>query len=136
MEVRRLIVNCFFVSSQVLWQSLHADGSTRQVIIRPRFCSHTFSFLAQCNPELSKLISRTLKVDKSIWLKNLSMLEKLLPYAEDEAFRNEWAAIKQRNKERLAHHVEVTLGFTVNTNAMFDVQIKVTYSCNAFVVHY
>ncbi|KAF9066048.1 glycogen phosphorylase [Rhodocollybia butyracea] len=81
-------------------------------------------WLDQCNPELSALISKTLKVDKSVWLKNLDMLKKLLPFAEDAAFRKEWAAIKQRNKERLAHHVQTTLGLTVNTNAMFDVQIK------------
>ncbi|KAJ7769331.1 glycogen phosphorylase [Mycena metata] len=81
-------------------------------------------WLDQCNPELSALISSTLKVDKSVWLKDLYQLEKLLPYAEDAAFREKWAAIKQRNKERLAHHVETTLGLTINTHAMFDVQIK------------
>ncbi|KAJ7661723.1 glycosyltransferase family 35 protein [Mycena rosella] len=81
-------------------------------------------WLDQCNPELSALISKTLKVDKAAWLKDLTMLEQLLPCAEDAAFRTEWAAIKQRNKERLAHHVEVTLGLKINTNAMFDVQIK------------
>ncbi|KAK7017598.1 alpha-1,4 glucan phosphorylase [Favolaschia claudopus] len=81
-------------------------------------------WLDQCNPELSSLISSTLKVDKAVWLKDLTRLEALLPFTEDEAFRKEWAAIKQRNKERLAHHVQTTLGFTINTNAMFDVQIK------------
>jgi starch phosphorylase len=81
-------------------------------------------WLDQCNPELSALISSTLKIDKSVWLKELTRLEGLLPYAEDAKFRDEWAAIKQRNKERLAHHVQTTLGLTINTNAMFDVQIK------------
>lgn len=81
-------------------------------------------WLDQCNPELSALISSTLKVDKAVWLKELTLLEKLLPCTEDAAFREKWAAIKQRNKERLAHHVQVTLGLTINTNAMFDVQIK------------
>ncbi|KAG6830923.1 hypothetical protein H0H92_013851 [Tricholoma furcatifolium] len=81
-------------------------------------------WLDQCNPELSALITKTLKLDKVVWLKDLSKLEGLLPFAEDKAFRKEWAAIKQRNKERLAHHVQTTLGFTVNTKAMFDVQIK------------
>ena len=33
--------------------------------------------------------------------------------------------MKQANKERLAHYVDVTLGLKVNTAAMFDVQIKV-----------
>ncbi|KAG6846583.1 hypothetical protein H0H93_012997, partial [Arthromyces matolae] len=82
-------------------------------------------WLDQCNPDLSDLITRTLKLEKAVWLKDLSKLEGLLPFTEDKAFRKAWAAIKQRNKERLAQHVQATLGLTVNTNAMFDVQIKV-----------
>ncbi|KIL64364.1 glycosyltransferase family 35 protein [Amanita muscaria Koide BX008] len=81
-------------------------------------------WLDQCNPQLSLLITETLKLDKSVWLKDLSKLEGLLPYAEDKAFRQKWAVIKQGNKERLARHVQATLGLTVNTDAMFDVQIK------------
>ncbi|KAF9007192.1 glycogen phosphorylase [Cyathus striatus] len=77
-----------------------------------------------CNPELSDLISKTLKLDKGVWLKDLTKLEGLLPFTEDKKFREEWAAIKLRNKERLAHHVQTTLGLEVPTNAMFDVQIK------------
>ncbi|PPQ83162.1 hypothetical protein CVT25_005409 [Psilocybe cyanescens] len=81
-------------------------------------------WLDQCNPELSALISKTLKLDKSVWLKDLYKLEGLLPFAEDKAFRAEWTAIKQHNKERLAHYVQTTLGLTIRTDAMFDVQIK------------
>ena len=64
-----------------------------------------------------------------MWLKDLSELEGLLPFAEDKAFRAEWAAIKQRNKERLAHYVRMVLGLEIRTDAMFDVQIKVR-SCH------
>ncbi|KAG7085815.1 hypothetical protein E1B28_003353 [Marasmius oreades] len=81
-------------------------------------------WLDQCNPELSALISKTLGLQKPVWLKDLFRLEGLLKLVEDKKFRDEWAAIKQRNKERLANLVKTTLGFTVNTNAMFDVQIK------------
>ncbi|TFK66865.1 glycogen phosphorylase [Pluteus cervinus] len=81
-------------------------------------------WLDQCNPELSALISKTLKLEKDVWLKDLTKLEGLLPFAEEKKFRREWTAIKQRNKERLAHYVQTTLGYTVNTNALFDVQIK------------
>jgi len=57
-------------------------------------------------------------------LKDLTKLEGLLPFAEDKDFRKKWAAIKEGNKERLARHVQATLGLTINTDAMFDVQIK------------
>jgi len=81
-------------------------------------------WLDQCNPDLSALISRTLEIDKGVWLKDLTRLEGLLAYVDDKAFQTEWAQVKQRNKERLAHHVETTLGIKINTKAMFDVQIK------------
>ncbi|KAF8630104.1 hypothetical protein AX17_005500 [Amanita inopinata Kibby_2008] len=81
-------------------------------------------WLDQCNPQLSELISNTLKLNSGVWLKDLTKLEGLLPYAEDKAFRHKWEAIKQHNKERLAQHINATLGLTVNTDAMFDVQIK------------
>ena len=61
-----------------------------------------------------------------MWLKDLTKLEDLLDYVEDEGFREDWAAVKQANKERLAHHMQVSLGLKVNTQAMFDVQIKVS----------
>jgi starch phosphorylase len=59
---------------------------------------------------LSALISRTLKIDKSVWLKDLTRLEGLLAHVDDEAFQTEWAEVKQHNKERLAYYVETTLG--------------------------
>jgi len=76
---------------------------------------------------LSQLISETLKLEKHVWLKDLAKLEGLLPFAEDKTFRQKWAAIKQGNKERLARHVQATLGLTVSTDAMYDVQIKVSF---------
>ena len=81
-------------------------------------------WLDQCNPGLSELITKTLKLPKSAWLKDLYKLEGLLPYAEDKAFRKEWVAIKQANKERLAAYVRANLGLEVKADAMFDVQIK------------
>jgi starch phosphorylase len=81
-------------------------------------------WLDQCNPALSTLITDALKVDKSVWLKDLDRLEALLPLAEDASFREKWAEVKQQNKERWAHWVRTHLGLEVNTKAMFDVQIK------------
>lgn len=81
-------------------------------------------WLDQCNPLLSNLITETLKIPKKEWLKDLYKLTGLLKFVDDPTFRKKWAAVKQSNKERLAHYVETTLGIQVNTNAMFDVQIK------------
>lgn len=81
-------------------------------------------WLDQCNPRLSNLISETLKLPKAVFLKDLYKLEGLLQFADDPAFQKKWAAVKQSNKERLAQHVQTTLGLKINTHAMFDVQIK------------
>ncbi|KAL5520427.1 hypothetical protein ACEPAG_9651 [Sanghuangporus baumii] len=81
-------------------------------------------WLDQCNPLLSDLITETLKIKKEVWLKDLYKLEGLLKHVDDPEFQKRWAAVKQSNKERLARYVESTLGITVNTKAMFDVQIK------------
>ncbi|KAG8215453.1 glycosyltransferase family 35 protein [Butyriboletus roseoflavus] len=81
-------------------------------------------WLDQCNPRLSELITHTLKVPKSAWLKDLWKLEGLLDHVEDENFQEAWAFVKQANKERLAHYIQTTLGLKVDTKALFDVQIK------------
>ncbi|KAH7912064.1 glycosyltransferase family 35 protein [Hygrophoropsis aurantiaca] len=81
-------------------------------------------WLDQCNPGLSQLITKTLGIPKSVWLKDLYKLEGLLDHIEDKKFRENWAIIKQSNKERLAHYVQTQLGLKVNTHALFDVQIK------------
>ena len=111
-------------------------SSAPKLAFKPNSTVTPRRWLDQCNTELSELITKTLKVDKSVWLKDLTKLEGLMPFAEDKQFRTQWAAIKQRNKERLARYVQVTLGLTVRTDAMFDVQIKVClWNCciNCFI---
>ena len=66
-------------------------------------------------------------------MKDLTKLEGLLPFAEKKDFRTAWAAIKQRNKERLAHYVETTLGLKIRTDAMYDVQIKVRFHIYIYI---
>ncbi|KZS95388.1 glycogen phosphorylase [Sistotremastrum niveocremeum HHB9708] len=79
-------------------------------------------WLDQCNPLLSALITDTLGIAKSKWLKDLDLLKGLIKHADDPVFQEKWRTVKQANKERLAHFVETTLGVKVNTKAMFDVQ--------------
>ncbi|KAJ6145755.1 Glycogen/starch/alpha-glucan phosphorylase [Penicillium chermesinum] len=45
-------------------------------------------------------------------------------FVDDKEFRTEWAAIKSRNKVRLAQLIKETTGYTVNPDALFDVQVK------------
>ncbi|KAF8259084.1 glycosyltransferase family 35 protein [Lactarius quietus] len=81
-------------------------------------------WLDQCNPALSALITETLKLDRVVWLKDLTKLEGLLAHVDDPKFQERFAAVKHQNKERLALFVERQLGVKVDADAMFDVQIK------------
>uniref|UniRef100_A0A5K1K306 Alpha-1,4 glucan phosphorylase n=1 Tax=Ganoderma boninense TaxID=34458 RepID=A0A5K1K306_9APHY len=106
--------------------SLIEEGFPKNLRMANLACigSRKVNGVAECNPGLSNLISETLKLPKAVFLKDLYKLEGLLEHAENPAFQKRWAAVKQSNKERLAKHVEATLGFRINTRAMFDVQIK------------
>jgi glycogen phosphorylase len=78
-------------------------------------------WLNQCNRSLTKLIADTIG---SSFQKNLDKLAKLAPYAEDANFRKAFREVKQANKQRLADRIEELTGVKLNTNSMFDVQIK------------
>ena len=73
---------------------------------------------------MSALITETLKIERSVWLKDLYKLEGLLAHVDDLEFQTRWAAVKHQNKERLALFVERQLGIKVDADALFDVQIK------------
>ncbi|GAB4590567.1 glycogen phosphorylase [Edwardsiella tarda] len=78
-------------------------------------------WLKQCNPALAGLIDRTLQRE---WANNLDALRGLEPYATQAGFREEYRQIKQQNKAALARYVKQTQGLILNTDAIFDVQIK------------
>ncbi|KAH7089314.1 carbohydrate phosphorylase-domain-containing protein, partial [Auriculariales sp. MPI-PUGE-AT-0066] len=79
-------------------------------------------WLDQCNPRLSSLIEK--KLGSKAFLKDLTLLEGLLKYVDDPKFQKEWQEVKHANKERLANYIRTTTGSEVNTDAMFDVQVK------------
>ncbi len=78
-------------------------------------------WLVACNPRLSDLITRTIG---SGWERDLDLLRKLEPYADDASFRGEFMAVKHANKERLAKRILEECAVDVDPAAMFDVQIK------------
>ena len=78
-------------------------------------------WLAACNPELSALISDTIG---DAWVTDLEQLGKLKEYVGQRAFENRWRMIKLANKTRLASEIEKRTGVRVNTEMLFDVQVK------------
>lgn len=78
-------------------------------------------WLNQCNPGLTKLISKVIGPD---FHRNLSKLRGLEALAQDADFRKTFREIKRANKERLAKRLEHLTGVRLNPNALFDVQIK------------
>jgi starch phosphorylase len=78
-------------------------------------------WLLAANPLLSEAI--TARIGEG-WIVNLDELVKLIPHAEDPAFRSEVRGIKQRNKESLAHLIEQENKITVDRHSLFDVHVK------------
>ncbi|MGR9072966.1 MAG: glycogen/starch/alpha-glucan phosphorylase [Gammaproteobacteria bacterium] len=78
-------------------------------------------WLAGCNPELADLITETIGGG---WVTDLDQLHKLAPYADDAEFRKRWREIKQNNKQRLAEYKQEHLGFNINADSLFDIQVK------------
>ncbi len=73
------------------------------------------------NPTMTQLISQNIGDG---WIKHLENLRQLEGYAEDAGFREDWRKMKQAVKYDLAHHIERTLGMTVDPYSLFDVQVK------------
>ncbi len=78
-------------------------------------------WLNQCNQGLTQLITSAIGAG---FQHDLSLLKKLEPFAKDAAFCKEFRAVKLANKQRLADRIEKLTGVKLNTNSLFDVQIK------------
>ncbi len=78
-------------------------------------------WLKFCNPGLSALISEKIGDE---WPAHLDQLEAISQYADDAKFQKQFMAVKKENKERLAHWVKENMGIELDTDAIFDVQIK------------
>ena len=78
-------------------------------------------WLYQSNPGLTNLLYET--IGKG-WLRDMSQLKEFERYASDKSVLEKLAAIKLENKQRLAKHVLDTTGIALNTDSIFDVQVK------------
>lgn len=79
-------------------------------------------WLHQANPQLSALIAE--KLGGYDFLNNLGKLKGLEKFADDKQFHAKWMEIKRANKARLAALIKSQRGVEVNTNALFDIQVK------------
>ncbi len=78
-------------------------------------------WIAQCNPELTELISSKIGDE---WIKDATKLEALKPYAKDGEFKKRFAEIKHDNKVRLAEYIKEHNGIEINPDSIYDVQAK------------
>ncbi|WP_194192358.1 glycogen/starch/alpha-glucan phosphorylase [Clostridium chrysemydis] len=79
-------------------------------------------WLRLCNRELSALITELIG-DES-WVTDLEKLKTLEKYADDKAILDRFMEIKHKKKEELAKYIKETQGLELDTDSIFDIQIK------------
>jgi starch phosphorylase len=78
-------------------------------------------WLVLSNPELSSLICS--KIGEN-WIRYEEDLRKLEPFADDADFRVRWQQIKHLRKQQLAALINERTGTKIDSDTMFDVQVK------------
>lgn len=78
-------------------------------------------WLLHANPGLSRLLTDAIS-DR--WILDFDALKDLLPWADDDAFRARFRAVKRQNKDRLARTISRLTGIRVDRDALFDIQAK------------
>ena len=78
-------------------------------------------WLLECNPGLTKLIADRIGPE---FQDNLDLLTQLDAHADDPIFQDQFRAVKQANKVRLAELIRERTHIVISPDAMFDVQVK------------
>ena len=78
-------------------------------------------FLLHGNPLLADWVTSKIGND---WVTDLSHLDQLAIYADDEKCQKEFMHIKYQNKVRLAKYIKEHNGVEVDPRSIFDVQVK------------
>lgn len=91
-----------------------------------RFCNVTNGvtprrFVRLANPGLAGLITEAIGES---WLKDLSRIEDLRPFAEDAAFRQSFREVKLHNKQRLSGWLAKVHAVAVDPTSLFDALCK------------
>jgi glycogen phosphorylase len=78
-------------------------------------------WLLLCNPRLAELVTSRIG---PAWVTDLDQLRALEPLATETQFGDDFRRVKLENKKALAAHVQEDMGVTLDTTAIFDVQVK------------
>ncbi|MGN0470557.1 MAG: glycogen/starch/alpha-glucan phosphorylase [Acutalibacteraceae bacterium] len=78
-------------------------------------------WLNQSNPGLASLITDLIGNE---FIDDANALEGLMKYKNDSSVLDKLAAIKKENKERMAKYIKENNGIIVDTDSIFDVQVK------------
>ena len=79
-------------------------------------------WIAVANRPLTQFLDKHLGEED--WRLHLDHLTQLNALVDKPEVQNEFAAVKQANKQRLANYIAKELGIKINPEALFDVQIK------------
>jgi starch phosphorylase len=78
-------------------------------------------WLLDANPPLAAKITEAIGDG---WITDYAQISKLAPFADDAAFRSDFAAIKRQAKIAAADFLRKDCSLTVDPDTMFDVQVK------------
>ncbi|MBN2653059.1 MAG: glycogen/starch/alpha-glucan phosphorylase [Spirochaetales bacterium] len=78
-------------------------------------------WLLKANPPLADLITETIG---DSWITDMPKLQKLKKFSTDKEFVEKFAAVKQQNKQKFSDYLQKYNGFSLNTDSIFDVQVK------------
>ncbi|QGM80742.1 glycogen/starch/alpha-glucan phosphorylase [Otariodibacter oris] len=111
------------IHSDLMVESIFADFAK---IFPDRFTNVTNGvtprrWIQIANPGLASILDKYVGKD---WRTDLSQLDKLNQFVDDEDLQEQISAVKIENKRKLARYIESTQGIKLNPEAIFDVQIK------------
>ncbi|WP_125762157.1 glycogen/starch/alpha-glucan phosphorylase [Companilactobacillus hulinensis] len=89
-------------------------------------------WLELANRPLTKLIDHKIGTD---WHSNPKQLQTLSAFENDTEFLHQLAEVKAINKQKLADYVQEKMNITLNTSAIFDVQIKRLHAYKRQLLH-
>ncbi len=78
-------------------------------------------WIMSSNPALTNLLEGSIG---DAWCKNLELLSKLEPLADDVSFQDKWMRVKLQNKQMLTEYIMDRTDIAVDPTSMFDIQVK------------